>query len=163
MFQKYKTNLKQLNLPQYSFKIAIRNGSEMIFDQQRRKWVRLTPEEWVRQNFIRYLIHEGRYPSGLIAVEMSFIYNKLKRRADIVVCDRNGKPVLIVECKSSDVEIIDNEVFDQVNNYNREFDVPYYIVTNGLVHLAFKVNPESKRPEYLNVIPLYEDILSRNL
>lgn len=135
----------------------------MIFDRQRRKWVRLTPEEWVRQNFIRYLIGEGGYPAGLIAVEMPFIYNKMKRRADIVICNRNGKPVMIVECKSPEVEIVDNDVFDQVNNYNREFDVPYYIVTNGLIHLAFKVDPESKRPEYLNVIPLYEDLLSMNL
>lgn len=135
----------------------------MIFDQLRRKWVRLTPEEWVRQNFIQYLINAGGYPPGLIAVEVPFKYNRLKRRADIVVHNRKGRPVMIVECKSCDVEIVDNEVFDQVNNYNREFDVSYFIVTNGLVHLAFKVNTETRIPEYMEVIPLYTDLLSENI
>jgi hypothetical protein len=69
MFQKYKTKLKQLNLPSYSFRIAGKEGSEMIFDPVRRKWVKLTPEEWVRQNFIQYLVYEGKYPPGLISIE----------------------------------------------------------------------------------------------
>lgn len=150
-------------MPSYSLRITGKEGSEMIFDQLRRKWVRLTPEEWVRQNFIQYLINAGGYPPGLIAVEVPFKYNRLKRRADIVVHNRKGRPVMIVECKSCDVEIVDNEVFDQVNNYNREFDVSYFIVTNGLVHLAFKVNTETRIPEYMEVIPLYTDLLSENI
>lgn len=150
-------------MPSYSLRITGKEGSEMIFDQLRRKWVRLTPEEWVRQNFVQYLINAGGYPPGLIAVEVPFKYNRLKRRADIVVHNRKGRPVMIVECKSCDVEIVDNEVFDQVNNYNREFDVSYFIVTNGLVHLAFKVNTETRIPEYMEVIPLYTDLLSENI
>lgn len=132
----------------------------MIFDPVRKKWVRLTDEEWVRQNFLQYLIQAGGYPAGLIAVEMPFIYNRLKRRADIVVFNRKGAPVMVVECKSFEVEIVDNDVFDQVNNYNREFEVPYFIVTNGFVHLAFWINPENKKPDYLDVIPLYEELLT---
>lgn len=159
MFQKYKTKLKQLNLPEYSFRITGKEGSEVIWDSQRRKWVKLTPEEWVRQNFIQYLINEGGYPAGLIGVELTLTYNNLKWRADIVVHDRSGKPVLIVECKSHDVEIIDNVVFGQVNDYNRKFKVPYFVVTNGYVHLAFSINPETQMPVYLEVIPLYEDLL----
>jgi len=159
-FQKYKTNLKQLNLPAYSFRITGEERTGMIFDRLRKRWVKLTPEEWVRQNFIQYLIAEGGYPAGLIAVEMPFRYNTMKRRADIVVHDRQGKPVMIVECKSCEIQITDNEVYDQVSNYNREFNVPYIIVTNGLVHLAFKINPETGKPEFLNVIPLYTELLS---
>lgn len=160
MHQKYKTNLKQLNLPEYSFRIADKGGTEVIFDTVRKKWVRLTPEEWVRQNFVRYLINEGSYPAGLIVIEKSFTYNRLKRRADIVIYNRTGEPVMIIECKSHEIEIIDNEVFDQVTNYNREFSVPYFVVTNGLIHLAFKINQGNNRPEYLDVIPLYEDLLT---
>jgi hypothetical protein len=158
MLQKYKTNLKQLNLPEYSFRIANKEGKAMIFDSVRRKWARLTPEEWVRQNFVQYLIHEGSYPAGLIVVEKSFTYNRMTRRADIVVYSRNGKPVMIIECKSFETEIIDNSVFEQVSNYNREFSVPYFLVTNGLIHLAFKINTDTNRPEYLDVIPRYEDL-----
>lgn len=150
-------------MPPYSFRIAGEEGSGVIFDPQRRRWVKLTPEEWVRQNFVQYLIREGGYPAGLIGIEITLKYNKLKWRTDILVHDRSGKPVMIVECKSHGVEIVDNIVFDQVNNYNREFDVPYIIVTNGIVHLAFKINPENKRPEFLNVIPLYEDLLTHRL
>jgi hypothetical protein len=149
--------LKELNLPSYSFKITRDAGSEMIFDQVRRKFVRLTPEEWVRQNFIQYLIHEGKYPSGLLGVEVMFRLNKLKRRVDLLVHDRTGKPVMIVECKSPDVKI-DDKVFDQIVCYNMEFKVPYIVVTNGTDHYACKIDHENKRYEFLLVIPLYEDL-----
>jgi hypothetical protein len=150
--------LKQLNLPQYSFKITGNEGAEMIFDPIRRKYVRLTPEEWVRQNFIQYLVMEGKYPSGLLGVEVLFRMNKLKRRVDILVHDRMGRPVLIVECKAADVKI-DEHVFDQIVSYNMGLRVPYIVVTNGIEHYACRVYPEEKRYEFLYVIPLYEDLL----
>jgi len=150
--------LKELNLPQYSFRISMREGSEMIFDPLRKKYVRLTPEEWVRQNFVRYLMDKGNYPPGLIAVEHSFVYNKLRRRADIVVHNRKGEPVMIVECKSYDKKL-DDEVFDQVSCYNRQFRVPYLVVTNGMSNRAAKFNEEPDQYEELNYIPLYEDLL----
>src|SRR5690606_30232307 len=106
-FQKYKSKLKQLNLPPYSFTITGKEGSRMILDTLRRKFVRLTPEEWVRQNFVRYLIHEGGYPPGLIGIEVMFRFNNMKKRADILVHNRMGEPVLIVECKSPDINISD--------------------------------------------------------
>lgn len=149
--------MKQLNLPEYTFRIAGNEGSETIFDQIRRKFVRLTPEEWVRQNFIRYLVTEGKYPPGLMGVEVMFMMNKLKRRVDILVHDRLGKPVMIIECKEPEVKI-DDKVFDQIVTYNIGLKVPYIVVTNGLVHYACKVRKDQPGYEFINVIPLYEEL-----
>lgn len=151
--------MKQLNLPQYTFKITGNEGSEMILDPLRKKYVKLTPEEWVRQNFIQYLINEGSYPAGLMGVEVNFFLNKLRRRVDILVHNRTGKPVMIVECKEPSVKI-DDKVFDQIVCYNMGLRVPYLVVTNGLVHYACKMDTEKPGYEYLNVIPLYEEITS---
>jgi hypothetical protein len=151
--------LKQLNLPDYTFRVTGNEGNQMILDTIRRKYVRLTPEEWVRQNFVSYLVNEGKYPPGLIAIEVMFNLNKLKRRVDILVHNRQGKPVMIVECKEPEVKI-DDKVFDQIVTYNLGLKVPYIIVTNGIVHYACKLKADSKSYEYLNVIPLYEEINS---
>jgi hypothetical protein len=155
--------LKQLNLPSYSFRIKGKEGSEMILDPLRRRWVKLTPEEWVRQNFVQYLIHEGRYPAGLIGIEMMFSFNTLKKRVDIMVHDRKGQPVMIVECKSPDVNISDfyeDKVYDQIGEYNLGYKVPYAIVTNGMFNYAFKFNAETRQYEHLLEIPLYADLLT---
>jgi hypothetical protein len=151
--------LKQLNLPEYSFRISGKEGEEMILDNIRKKYVKLTPEEWVRQNFVMYLINEGKYPAGLIAVEVMSKFNNLKKRVDILVHDRNGKPVMLVECKSPDVKIND-KVFDQIVCYNMGFRVPYIIVTNGMDHFACRIDFETNKYEFLLVIPLYEDLLT---
>jgi hypothetical protein len=155
--------LKQLNLPSYSFRISGKEGSEMIFDPQRKRWVRLTPEEWVRQHFVQYLIRQGGYPAGLIGIEMMFSFNTLKKRVDILVHDRNGQPVMIVECKSPDIRISDfyeDKVYDQVGEYNLGFKVPYAIVTNGIDNYAFRFNAEKKQYEHILEIPLYADLLT---
>jgi hypothetical protein len=150
--------LKELNLPQYSFKITGKEGNEMILDPVRKKYVKLTPEEWVRQNFIKYLVAEGRYPLGLMGVEVMFSLNKLKRRVDILIHNRSGQPVMIVECKEPEVKI-DDEVFNQIVNYNMAFKVPYIVVTNGMVHYACKIDHKQSKWEYLLALPLYEDLL----
>lgn len=129
----------------------------MILDQIRRKFVRLTPEEWVRQNFVQYLINEGKYPGGLIGIEIMFSLNKLKRRVDILIHDRQGRPVMIVECKEPEVKI-DEKVFDQIVTYNMALKVPYIVVTNGIDHYACKVDHVENTWKFLMVIPLYEDI-----
>lgn len=152
------TDLKQLNLPQYSFKINGKEDNEMILDPLRRKFVKLTPEEWVRQNFVQYLINEGKYPAGLLGIEVLFRLNKLKRRVDILVHNRLGEAIMIVECKSADVKI-DEKVFEQIATYNMKFKVPYLVVTNGLHHYACKIDHQEMKFEYLLVIPLYEDLL----
>lgn len=149
--------MKQLNLPPYTFKITGDEGSEMILDTIRRKYVRLTPEEWVRQNFLRYLVTEGKYPPGLIGVEVNFPLNGLKRRADILIYSRTGKPVMIVECKEPQVKI-DDKVFDQIVTYNLGLKVPYIVVTNGLLHYACRVRSDQPGYDFINVIPLYEEL-----
>ena len=131
----------------------------MILDTVRKKFVKLTPEEWVRQNFIQYLIQEGKYPPGLIGVEVMSPYLKMKKRVDILIHDRIGNPVMIVECKEPDKEI-DERVFDQIVCYNMGFRVPYIIVTNGMTHYACKIDIEQSKYEFLLVIPLYEDLLT---
>lgn len=150
--------MKQLNLPHYSFRIKGEPGKESILDPIRKKFVKLTPEEWVRQNFVRYLIEEGKYPPGLIGIEVSSDYNKMKRRVDVLIHNRKGEPVMIVECKAPEVPVND-KVFDQIVCYNMGFRVPYLIVTNGLDHYACKINVEEKKYEFLLVIPLFEDLL----
>jgi hypothetical protein len=158
VFQKYETKLKQLNLPLFSFKIIGEENKKEIFDPIRKKYMRLTPEEWVRQNFVQYLIHHGKYPAGLIGIEVMFRLNNLSRRVDILVHNRAGIPVMIIECKSPDININD-KVFDQIVCYNMKFKLPYLIVTNGMDHYACKIDIANKKYEFLNVIPLYEDIL----
>ena len=129
----------------------------MILDPFRRKFVKLTEEEWVRQNFLQYLVNEGKYPAGLLGVEVFFRFNKLKRRLDILVHNRLGEPVMIVECKRPDVKI-DEGVFDQIVTYDMKYKVPYIVVTNGMHHYACKIDFQEMKYEYLLVIPLYEDI-----
>jgi hypothetical protein len=130
----------------------------MILDPLRRRYVKLTPEEWVRQNFVQYLIDRGKYPAGLLGIEVMFRFNKLKRRVDILVHDRMGRPVMIVECKSTDIKL-DEDVFEQIATYNMKYKVPYLVVTNGIKHYACKFSPPAVKPEYLLVIPLYEELL----
>jgi type I restriction and modification enzyme subunit R-like protein len=99
------SGLPTLNFPVYEMTIREENGQLRIFDPARKKYVVLTPEEWVRQHLIHYLNKDKGYPLGLMMVEKEFKYNKLSKRADIIVCDRTGAPLLMVECKSPDVEI----------------------------------------------------------
>ena len=129
----------------------------MIFDPLRKKYVRLTPEEWVRQNFVQYLVNEGNYPPGLIGIEVLFIYNSLRKRADILVHNRLGEPVMIVECKSPVIRLND-EVFDQIVTYNMHLKVPYLVVTNGMLHYACVFNGEENRYDDLLTIPFYEEL-----
>lgn len=153
--------MNQLNLPPYSFRITGDEGSELIFDPIRKKYVRLTPEEWVRQNFVQYLIQKGKYPPGLIEIEVMFkLHKKLIKRIDIRVRDRSGDPVLLVECKSYKVDIDDLKVKDQIGEYNMHFKVPYVVITNGMDHYAFKYDPEKNQYDYMMVIPLYEDLIT---
>ena len=149
--------LKQLNLPEYSLKISGKEGKEMILDPVRRRYVKFTQEEYVRQNFLQYLINEGKYPAGLLGIEVLFRFNTLRRRVDILVHNRLGKPVMIVECKAPDVAV-DEKVFEQAANYNLKFKVPYLVLTNGMHHFACKFNHDLMNFEYLLVIPLYSEL-----
>ena len=125
--------MKRLNLPTYSFNIKLIEQRKYIFDFIRKKFVILTPEEWVRQNFLRYLVEEKKYPASLIFVEKEFKLNNLSKRSDAVVYDRMGRPVLIMEFKAPEVKI-DQKVFDQIARYNLKLQVKYLIVSNGVGH-----------------------------
>lgn len=123
----------ELSLPPYEYKVKKREGALFIFDKIRRKYVALTPEEWVRQHFIHYLINYKHYPSALIAVEKEIDLYGLKRRFDIVCFDRSSRPYLIVECKAPEVPL-SQSVFDQVFRYNLIMAAPYVAITNGIIH-----------------------------
>jgi hypothetical protein len=146
--------MQGLNLPTYSFRIKSVDGRNMIFDEIRRRYVVLTPEEWVRQNFIRYLVSDKSYPSSLIAIEKQFKYNKLVKRSDILVYNRGGIPVLMIECKAPDIKI-NQEVFDQIALYNLKYNVPYLVVTNGIHHYCCNYETEKGKYKFLDEIPDY--------
>jgi hypothetical protein len=145
----------QLNLPSYNFKQKQENEKMFIFDCIRKKYVVCTSEEWVRQNFIQYMINEKHYPIALLAVEYSFKYFSMQRRADIVAFDLKGIPKLIVECKAPEVKISQN-VFNQIAMYNISLKVPYLVVTNGLSHFCCKINFENNSYDFLTEIPSFE-------
>ena len=134
--------MRKLNLPLFEFKIKKENNNTIIFDKIRKKWIILTPEEWVRQNFISYILDKN-YPKSLINCEKVFYINKVTKRYDIVVYDSSGDVEILVECKSYDVNLI-KEHFDQVMRYNLELKSKYVIVTNGLRHFYFEFDEDEK-------------------
>ncbi len=150
--------MQKLNLPEYEFNFRkTKDGKTEIFDKIRRKYVALTPEEWVRQNFIQYLILERNVPKTLISVEKEIVFNRTKRRPDIVVFTKNGNPKIIVECKAPEIKI-SQDVFDQIARYNFTLKVDYLIITNGMTHFCCKINYKKQSFEFLENIPDYFDI-----
>ncbi len=146
--------MQKLNLPEYSFRIKQENEKQMIFDAVRKKFVVLTPEEWVRQNFVEYLKNENNYPASLMAVEKQIIVNGKQRRFDLLIYNRKGRPQLIAEFKSPDVKIT-QETFDQVVRYNMVLRVEKVIVSNGLQHFACEIDYAKNSYKYLSEIPVF--------
>lgn len=128
----------RIEYPPYQPKIKEEDNRELIFDEARKRWVVLTPEEWVRQNFLQYLLQVKKYPASLIAIEKEIKLGELKKRFDIVVYDRNSKPWMIIECKEMDVTL-DKKVLDQVLRYNVTLNVPYLVITNGSFCMALAI------------------------
>jgi len=150
--------LENLNFPVYDFRYTERENKKYIFDIIRKKYVLLTPEEWVRQNFIRYLLEEKGYIQSLVRVEMFFKLNRLSKRADIALFDRNGKPKVLVECKSPKIAI-SQVVFEQVARYNLSFKVDFLVVTNGMQHFCCKMDYEKKSYTFLKEIPGFDEVI----
>jgi hypothetical protein len=123
--------------PPPDFKIKKEGEKEFIFDSIRKKWIVLTPEEWVRQNFIQYLVQVKKYPAALIGVEKEMQLGELKKRFDILVYDNNHQPLLMVECKSMDVAL-DETVMQQLLRYNISIPVKYLVITNGTSCMAWE-------------------------
>ncbi len=151
----YRT-MQQLNLPVISARLREgKNGKQEIFDGIRKKFVRITPEEWVRQHFLQFMTGQLGFPASLIVVEAMILYNGMKKRFDVLACDSDGKPLLVVECKAPSVEIT-QAVFDQVAMYNMTLTVDYIVVTNGISHYACKIDHQTRTYTFLKEIPAYE-------
>jgi len=129
--------MESLNLPTFAYKVKHVNGKPHIFDIIRRKFVTLTPEEWVRQHFIHLLITEYGYPKSLFAVETGIQYNALSKRTDIMVLSGESLPFLLVECKAPFISVND-ATFAQISRYNFTLQPQYLAVTNGMSHYCFK-------------------------
>ena len=146
----------QLNLPSYDFKIKKQNGKLYIFDILRKKYIYLTPEEWVRQHFVHYLINEHQYPKSLIQIERGLLYNQIAKRTDLVIYDKSGNPFITVECKAADIALTQSTI-DQAAQYNYILKAPYLLITNGIDTFCYNILLEEKRIEKLNTLPVYKN------
>ena len=149
----------ELNLPKYGIKIANENSHQTIFDVLRRKYVALTPEEWVRQHFVHYLIEHKGYPQALMANEIQLAIGNKKLRCDSVLYDRSLKPRMIIEYKAPTVNIT-QKVFDQITIYNMLLHVDYLVVSNGIKHYCCRMDYENQKYLFLDDIPNYQEIIT---
>ncbi len=146
--------MKQLNFPKYNFRFKNSENKQSIFDDIRKKFVILNPEEWVRQNCIKFLIHEKHYPKSLINVEKEIIINNTKKRYDIVVYKPNGSIQILIECKAPKIKITQN-TFDQIARYNLTLKANLLMVTNGFDHYYCHMDYINERYVFLKDIPNY--------
>ena len=149
--------MAELKLPAYNAKVVVKDGKRNFFDPLRRKYVALTPEEWVRQHFINFLISCKGYPGSLLANEIAITLNGTSKRCDSILFDRQGQPQMIVEYKAPTVKIT-SKVFDQIARYNIVLKVKFLIVTNGIDHYCCKVDYQNNRCVFLQDIPDYEEL-----
>jgi hypothetical protein len=140
-----------INYPEYPFKIQKEAGKDQIFDPLRKSWVVLTPEEWVRQNFIQYLIQVKNYPSTLIAIEKTIQLGELKKRFDIIVY-KNDSPWLLIECKEANLPITE-KTLEQILQYQQVVEADYLVMTNG--HTTYGAKIETGKLHYLQSLPDY--------
>jgi len=133
-------------------KLKIENGKEYIFDIVRKKYILNQPEEWVRQNIIQYLNEEKGYPISLMSVEKKTLVNQLSKRCDIICCNSNGIPLLLVECKAPHIKL-NRDCFNQSINYQNSINAKYLLITNGTTHYCFKL--KNKDFMFLKKIPSY--------
>lgn len=149
--------MSSLNLPAFNAKITYEDGKRLIWDIIRRKYVALTPEEWVRQHFVHFLIEHKGYPCALLANEVQLQLNGTRKRCDTVLFQRDLKARMIVEYKSPRVAIT-RQVFNQISRYNMVLKVEYLIVSNGLHHYCCKVDYLQNTYTFLPDIPEYKDL-----
>lgn len=142
----------QLKFPTYKFKTKSEQNTNYVFDIVRKKYVALTPEEWVRQHVLHYLTLDKNYPQSLLAVERGLDVNGRKKRFDILAFNKNGQPHLLIECKSPDIDI-NRAVFEQIAVYNSAFGVKLLFVTNGLQHVIIQYSDDFQQYTYLPKLP----------
>lgn len=149
--------MSQLQLPPARLKGCKKEDKPYVWDVFRSKYVRLTPEEWVRQHFAHYMVNHLDYPKALLVIEYTTKINGLDRRSDIVAFNTKGSPILAVECKASSVKIT-QDVFNQIANYNLDLNVDYLVVTNGMNHYCCKLDRENHRYDFIKEIPKYSQL-----
>ncbi len=149
--------MQKLQLPDYTFRIREKEGKTLIFDKFRHRWVNLSPEEWVRQHFLMFLVTEKQFPGTLIAVEKKVLINGLSQRFDLLVYDRKGKPLLVGEFKAPGVPVT-QMAFDQALRYNEVLMAPFFLVSNGLNHFLCRIDFENHQTVYLRDIPLFAEL-----
>lgn len=150
--------MQALNLPKADLRIQQREKYPVVFDILRRRYVKLTPEEWVRQHFVHYLMNVKGYPSSVIGNEVEIELFDTRKRCDSVVYDNGANPRMIIEYKATDVPIT-QRVFEQISRYNIRLHVRWLIVSNGLQHYCCKVDYETGRCAFLPDIPSYEEVV----
>ena len=148
--------MNQLRLPAFKHKVKNEGGRIMIFDVIRKKYVVLTPEEWVRQHFVHYLINELKYPKSLFKVESGLKFNRMQKRSDILIHNRAGKAWMLIECKASDIKLTQN-AFNQIAVYNMTIGAKYLAVSNGLAHYCCMAGTETQQAVFLADFPAFED------
>jgi len=154
--------MRHLNLPAAELRIKKQTGKEYVFDRLRKEFVRLTPEEFVRQQFVSFLIEHKGYPSGRMANEIEIVLGNVKKRCDTVLYDNFLQPLMIIEYKSPSIEISQN-TFDQIARYNLVLQVPWLIISNGIRHFCCRTDKEKKEYVFINEIPEYKKIMNYEL
>ena len=149
--------MTDLNLPVSELRTKKQNGKDYVFDRLRKQFVRLTPEEFVRQQFVSYLIEFKGYPSGRMANEVEIVLGNVKKRCDTVLYDNYLQPLMIIEYKAPSIEI-SQKTFDQIMRYNLALQVPWLIVSNGIQHFCCRLDKEKKAYVFVNEIPEYNII-----
>jgi hypothetical protein len=147
--------MQLLNFPFYTFRFKNSENKTAIFDEIRKKFILLTPEEWVRQNVVQYLIIEKKYPKSLINVEKILKINNLIKRYDVVVFNSDGSICLLIECKAPSIKI-SQKTFDQIAIYNFSLNANFLMVTNGLKHYICQIDFENKKYNFLENLPEFK-------
>lgn len=147
----------ELNLPSFDIRLQRDDEGVKIFDLLRKKFIILTPEEWVRQHFVNYLINHKGFPESLMANEIGITLNGTRRRCDTVVFDKHGSPMVIVEYKASSI-VISQSTFDQIVRYNMVLHARYLIVSNGMNHYCCRIDYDNMSYDFLKEVPDYADL-----
>lgn len=149
----------ELNLPKFQIKIyKDKTDNLKVFDPLRKKYVALTPEEYVRQHFVNYIINHLHYPIGLTSNEVTINLNNTIKRCDTIVYKNTGKPLMIVEYKAPNIEV-NQSVFDQIVRYNMALHADYLVVSNGIQHYCCKIDYENNSYQFIPHIPTYEEMI----
>lgn len=149
--------LPELHYPNANLALREENGIAYVYDQNRRKWLVLTPEEWVRQHVLYYLTTEKGFSAGLLNTEATLTWNGMPRRSDIVCYGTQGKPLLLVECKAANVKI-NQSVFTQASLYNNSLKAPFLLITNGLVNFCCTFNFDTTTSKHLDYLPDFTEM-----